>query len=394
MPAAPSPPSSFHEFGIVTLSEFLDDRIVYRDLQPIDPQYQGYNQCARTFGLDPAALPRKTDSSYAKVAVWITEHMQEWRSDTEIEELLFVGDTYATDGVAFEDMIDFARWRGACFICAENLNAEPDMTWDEKQQVATANRWPLLGPWLQELSTRFALDDRTAVIIDIDKTALGARGRNSKVINESRLESLHQALESQLISTGKFSFAEFRLVYDAISRPEFMPLTGDNQDYIVYICLMVTTGIMTIKEVSDLLAQRVSFDHLVRWITTQAENKFSMQMRQLHEQYQMCARNGDCTPFKQFRRQEFLNTVQHMGHLPAGTSPEQRLATELCITQEVRELSLFMRNRGCLLMSLSDKPQEASMPHPRWHKGMQPVHRVLTHAVGTSIQSDLDAIGS
>ncbi len=379
---------------MTTLSEFLDDRIVYRDLQPIDPQYQGYNQCARTFGLDPANLPRKTDPSYAKVAVWIAEHMQERRSDTEIEELLFIGDTYATDGVSFEDMIGFARWRGACFICIEDLTASPGIIWDERQQVATANRWHLLGPWLQELSARFALDDRTAVIIDIDKTALGARGRNSKVINESRLDSLHQALESQLISTGKFSFAEFRLVYDAISRPEFVPLTGDNQDYIVYIGLMVTTGIMTLKEVSGILAQKMSFDHLVRWITTQAENKFSMQMRQLHEQYQMCARNGDCTPFKQFRRQEFLNTVQHMGHLPAGTSPEKRLAEELCITQEVRELSLFMRERGGLLMSLSDKPQEATTPHPRWHKGMQPIHRVFTHAVGTSIQPALDAIGA
>ncbi len=393
MSTASSLPPECREFGTVALSEFLDDRLVYRNLQPIDPQYQGYNQCARTFGLDPVNLPRKADSAYAKVAVWITEHMQEQRSNTEIEELLFIGDTYSTDGVVFEDMVDFARWRGSCFICAEDPNVDPDLTWDEKQQVVTANRWHLLGAWMQELSARFALDERTAVIIDIDKTALGARGRNSKVINESRLESLHQALESQLISTGKFNFAEFRLVYDAISRPEFFPLTSDNQDYIVYIGLMVTTGIMTVKEVSDLLVRKMSFDQLVRWITTQAENKFSMQMRQLHEQYQMCARNGDCTPFKQFRRQEFLNTVQHMGHLPTSVGPDQRLATELCITQEVRELSLFLRERGSLLMSLSDKPQEAVMPHPRWHKGMQPIHRVLTHAVGTSIQPDLDAIG-
>ncbi len=394
MSAAQNPQHEYMEFGMVTLSEFLEDRIVYRNLQPIDPKYKGYNQCARDFGLDPAALPRKTDTSYAKVAVWITEHMQERRSDTEIDELLFIGDTYGTDGVAFIDMVDFARWRGSCFICAEDLSVDPEITWDAKQQVATANRWNLLGPWLQGLNERFALDDRTAVVIDIDKTALGARGRNSKVINEARLESLHQALESQLISTGKFNFEEFRLVYEALSRPEFFPLTGDNQDYIVYISLMVTTGIMTIKEVSDLLTQRMSFDHLVRWISTQAENRFSMQMRQLHEQYQMCARNGDCTPFKQFRRQEFLNTVQHMGQLPSGTSPEQRLAAELCITQEVRELSLFMRERGCLLLSLSDKPQEAAMPHPRWHKGMQPIHRVNTHAVGTSIQPVLDAIGT
>lgn len=382
------------EFGLATLSEFLDDRIVYRDLQPIDRQYQGYVQCARDFGLDPASVPRKPDGSYSKVAVWITEHMQERRSDTEIEELLVIGDTQGTDGVSFEEMVDFALWRGACFICIEAPEEEPALVWDEKQQVATANRWHLLGEWLRQLSDRFALDDRTAILIDIDKTALGACGRNSSVIDEGRFESLHRALEGQLISSGSFSFEEFRLVYDAVSRPEFFPLTGDNQDYIVYICLIVTTGIITLKEVGSLLAQSMSFDQLVRWISTQAENQFSMQMRQLHEQYQMCARNGDCTPFKQFRRQEFLNTVQHMGQLPADASPQDRLQKELCITQEVRELSLYMRDRGCLLMSLSDKPNETAMPHPRWHKGIQPVHRVFTHAVGTSIQPILDSIRS
>ena len=41
---------------------------------------------------------------------------------------------------------------------------------------------------------------------------------------------------------------------------------------------------------------------------------------------------------------------------------------------------------------MSDKPKEASMPHQRWHKGMLPVHRTPTHAVGNSIRERLDAL--
>ena len=91
----------FAVHGLVSLSEFLEDRVVFRDLQPVDRRYQGFNQCARDFALDPSDIPRKTDPDYNKVAVWIVDHMQEQRSDTEIQELLFVGDTRGSDLVAF-----------------------------------------------------------------------------------------------------------------------------------------------------------------------------------------------------------------------------------------------------------------------------------------------------
>lgn len=378
------------EFGLVSLSEFLDDRLIYRDLQPVDRSYQGYVQCARHFGLDPADIPRKTDPEYSKVAVWIVDHMQEHRTDAEIEELLFIGDTYGTDGVAYSKMISFTQWQGSCFICSEDTSVPAQLQWGEQNQIVEANRWSHLVDWMHGLrQSGMALDTRTAVVVDIDKTVLGARGRNDTVIDEARLASLHQALKNQL--TPDFDFTNFRIVYDAISQPEYIALTGDNQDYIIYICLMVLSGVINIREVGNLIQQNMQFDHLVRWISTQVEN-LSMQMRQLHDQYQMCSRNGDRTPFKQFRRQEFLDTAQRMGQLPAGISLAKRLQTEICITQEIRELCLWLQEREVLLLSLSDKPREATMPHKRWHKGLLPLHHIPTHAIGCSIRQALDDI--
>ena len=42
------------------------------------------------------------------------------------------------------------------------------------------------------------LDERTVVVVDIDKTALGAKGRNDQVINEARLEGIFRTMDSVL----------------------------------------------------------------------------------------------------------------------------------------------------------------------------------------------------
>ena len=59
------------------------------------------------------------------------------------------------------------------------------------------------------------------------------------------------------------------------------------------------------------------------------------------------------------------------------------LAEEILITQEVQELALVWKSRGSLIFSLSDKPDEASVPTPELAaSGYQPIHRKETHIVG------------
>jgi hypothetical protein len=47
----------------------------------------------------------------------------------------------------------------------------------------------------------------------------------------------------------------------------------------------------------------------------------------------------------------------------------------------------WLRARGCLVLGLSDKPDEASLPAPALAaQGYLPLHRTPTHAVGQAIE--------
>ena len=94
-------------------------------------------------------------------------------------------------------------------------------------------------------------------------------------------------------------------------------------------------------------------------------------------------KNGDPTPFKDFRRQEFKQTVASMGNLPEDSHVEQLLLKEITITSEVRRAALSWRERGALLFGLSDKPDEASIPNDEMvSQGLKPIHQVETDVVG------------
>ena len=75
-----------------------------------------------------------------------------------------------------------------------------------------------------------------------------------------------------------------------------------------------------------------------------------------------------------------------MGHLSDNASLAERLLEEVCLTREVVEFAQWLRGRGCLLLALSDKPDEATMPSPALaSQGYLPLHRTSTHIIGRSI---------
>ncbi len=75
-----------------------------------------------------------------------------------------------------------------------------------------------------------------------------------------------------------------------------------------------------------------------------------------------------------------------MGLLPDNAPLAQRLVEEICLTREVLDMARWLRGRGCLLMALSDKPDEASLPTPELAaQGWAPLHRAVTHVVGQGI---------
>jgi hypothetical protein len=388
-------PIMMKNFGRARLSDFFGDWVIYRNLEPQDKRLPGLKSAGYKMGLSGDGIPRKLDKEYAKAGLWFAQEAQRLRKVTApLQELLFVGDTLLNDGQAYHNLRNLSGWRSACFIASEKAAQPPAAEIDEEAKLYNANRWAALGSWMEWIfQSGLQVNERTAVIVDIDKTALGAKGRNDQVIDRARLQGIYRTMDSVLGSD--FDRRAFEEQYNELNKARYHFLTGDNQDYLAYICLVLNTGLIKYDEVLQEIQKKslADFEQFVRWVGYVMHSRpVTEGFRQVHEAVGNSVRLGDPTPFKRFRREEFIATVEHMGNMPDDTPVDELLKNEITLTQEVCELSTWLQKRGCLILCLSDKPDEASCPTPQLAGKYAPLHKTETHVVGTSIGSDLAAL--
>lgn len=375
-------------YGRSTISEFLGDNIAYRSLNPLDTRLPSLDELRASVRIPDQGVPRKTSADYANLISHLLKRARALKAPrTNINQLVFVGDTRLNDATAFNNICAAGDWPGVAFICAENVQEKPYaeiLRKEEKRVIYMANRWELLKNFDQLLAKHdFFIDERTAIILDLDKTCLGARGRNDHVINQARVEAAFTTVRTLI---GKdFDSEAFEVSYNLFNTPDFHDFTTDNQDYLVYMCLIVSTGLYKQEQLADDIRSRriFRFDSFLYDVQNHA-NELPAGVREIHQDFYARMRQGDPTPFKAFRAQEFLTTVANMGQLGDEIPLETRLAQEIVITQEVRDRALEWRKRGALLFGLSDKPDEASVPSADLaSQGYLPIHQVETHVVGT-----------
>ena len=374
------------KYGRAAISEFLGDFIVYRNLVPADERLPPLASLRGQAGLAEGQIPRKSEPEYARVIALMVQSARALDSPAEqIQQLVFLGDTRLLDATAFQNICQTSGWSGAAFIGAENMKpAKVDLETAAAGQVLfLANRWDALADF-----ERFCLEKgvtfgpATAVLVDMDKTAIGARGRNAHVIDGARVMAVRETVEGLLRDT--FHPKSFQAAYDLLNQPEFHPFTIDNQDYLAYICLILGAGLYDLDQVAgEVRAGRlVSFEQFIRDVNGRTAD-LPPELAAIHKKIYSSLQAGDPTPFKAFRRSEYRITVGRMGHLAEDAPVEALLAEEIVITQEVRELALKWRGQGALLFGLSDKPDEASVPTEELAaQGYQPIHRTETHIVG------------
>jgi hypothetical protein len=383
-------------FGRARLADYFDDWVIYRNLEPLDRRIPGLKNAGYKMGLNGDQIPRKLDREYAKAAFWFVKEGQRVRGvSTPIQEFLCIGDTLLNDGQAYRNLLDLSDWRGACFIGSEKPAQAPAAEIDEQHNVYSANRWTALASWIEwVLQQGFHLDGRTAVLMDIDKTLLGPKGRNDQVIDRARLQGIFRTMASVL--GENFDRDAFEHQYDELNRARYHFLTGDNQDYLAYICLVLNTGLVKFDEMLQEIQKKSleNFEQFVRWVGYRMLSRpiVGEGFRQVHEAVGNSVRLGDPTPFKRFRREEFVSTVEHMGQMPDNTPLEDLLKEEITLCQEACELSEWLKARGCLLLCLSDKPDEASCPSRQMASKYAPVHKTETHRVGISIANELQLL--
>ncbi len=372
-------------YGQTSVSSFLDDSIVYRNLNSMDDRLPGLQEIAIRLGIDARQVPRKSEPDYARV---MAELLIAARSlDTGkavVQRLVYVGDTRLNDGTAFANLCGAGRWPGIAFIGSENQEPAQRQIIDQGETTTyLANRWALLNDFDDyAVHHGFPFDAATAVVLDLDKTTLGARGRNDRVINQARLSAVRETVESLL--GPDFNPRQFEANYDLFNQTEFHPFTTDNQDYLAYLCLILGSDLFSVPALADAIrnGQLAQFTDFLDQVEARS-GALPERLCDLHDDIYSRVRAGDPTPFKAFRYNEYLATIGRMGSLPDDVSVDRMLAEEIVITQEVRDLASEWRDRGALLFALSDKPDEASVPTGELAQmGFKPIHRMRTHAVG------------
>ncbi len=375
-----------HDYGLTSLHEYLGDQVLFRNLEPANPDLPGLKILAPRAGLPPGRIPRKTEEDYARVIVELLKEAQQQRGISRpIQRILFIGDTRLLDGTAFGNLCLAGGWPGLAFIGSENNKpaSVEVVTHESGQPIYLANRWSALEAF-REYATRqgFAADEATAAIVDIDKTALGARGRNAQVIDRARVVAVQDTVAALL--GDSFDLEAFRSAYDLLNQPEFHSFTADNQDYLAYICLILGSGIQRLDTLLDALrrGEMNSFLQFIRQVD-ERQDTLPANLADIHGEIYTFVQAGDPTPFKAFRRNEYLRTIRCFNSLGEDATLEQRLEQEMLVTQEVRQTALVWKETGALLLGLSDKPDEAATPTPQQAaQGWQPIHRAQTHAVG------------
>lgn len=382
-------PTELQNFGRKSLADIFDDWIVYRDLEPLEARLPGLKSSARLMEISDQRIPRKQEEDYAKAALWLVKKAQEVRGvTTPISELLFIGDSLYNDGQAYRNMHQISGWRGSCFIGTEELDREPAVYIDSDDGTYCATRWGGVVSWAEwMLAQGMSLNEKSAVIVDIDKTALGAKGRNDAVIDEARLEGIYRTMD--LVLAHNFDRGAFERQYRELNHAQYHCITADNQDYLAYICLVLNARLIDfddlVNEVQN--SSMDNFEQFTRWVDIRLMMNpgNSEQLRQVHETVMTNMRIGDPTPFKRFRQQEFITTTERMGTMADHTPVPELLDRELTLTHEVCEVARWLADRGCLLLCLSDKPREASCPDTYLSSEFLPLHKVPTHVVGADI---------
>jgi hypothetical protein len=371
------------------LHDLVGNLVVYRSLDPVDARLPRYVDAWEEMGMPGPITPRKSQPNYARAVTWLIKRARALHApNVDLAEIIYVGDTAMNDGNAFRNLRNAGGWQGYAFIGSDRT---AEYTFEENDGLCVANRWRGLSEFAEYLQrSKARLDPSTVVILDIDETLFGARGRNDRALVGARVAAA-EGVAMEVLGSA-FNSAAFREAYAELNRVRFHPFTADNQDNLVYICLMLSSGIVTLEELREDLASGLvttyrEFMAHVDELRTRMEHPA---VRAVHDDVYARVQAGDATPFKAFRQREYLETVSRLGHLPDRTPASRRLEHEICMTQEVHDFAQWLGARNCLVMALSDKPDLSTMPTAKVAAlGYQPLHWVPTHLMGDSIAGEL-----
>lgn len=342
-----------------TIADLTGDAVFYRDLEPCDPQLPRVAELRARLGMADGPVPRKRDRSYAQLIEALAQAAQAARGGTPLTNLLVLGDT-DNDRLLALHLGELGPVTAYGFIGEDRPVAPEALTL--QGTIATATRWHLVETWAAELEAQGLDWTRTALLIDIDKTLLGPRGRSDGAIDDARAEGA-LAVAATLAGPG-LDVPAFRRTYAELCHRQWHGFTLDNQDYVVATALLAVAGALDLEELATQVAAGMppSFAATLAAATLDVPPWLAV----LHADLRERVAEGDPTPFKAFRRAELTATLARMAD------------GRLTLCDVLLDLGQRLSDRGALCMAASDKPAESALPSPeQLAVGMRPLHRML-----------------
>jgi hypothetical protein len=339
-----------------TIADLTGDAVLYRDLEPCDPSLPRLDDLRAALGEPLGPPPRKRDAGYARIMLAMARAAQAARGGPPLTTVAVLGDT-ENDRLLATHLRDLGELASYGFIGEDRPVAPEAMTW--QGDTATATRWHLITPWAAHLERQGVDWAGAALLIDIDKTLLGPRGRSDGAIDDARAEA---ALIVAADLAPGLEVPAFRRLYGELCRKEWHAFTLDNQDYVVATALLLTTGAADFERLRALV-ESGDPGGFAAFLKATGPTVIP-ELAPLHEELRARVAAGDPTPFKAFRRAELTTTVARMAD------------GRLTICGVLFELCQSLAEQGALCLAASDKPAESALPTAEQvAAGFLPLHR-------------------
>lgn len=319
-----------------TLNDIFNNYIVFRELNPINKSLPSFEEIKAKLHLE--SLPRKKDKEYALVLKEIL------KSALSFSNIIYIGDTFLSDLTVVENLKDLGI--DVFGVITDESVSETSSPHD---YIVFNNSWSRLEEIVLD-----KIREKTILLVDIDKTAIGAHGRNHLPIDKARTDAIVSLAENVFMRNFHESEKEnFLKLYKSIHTKELLNFTQDNQDIVSIVTLIIYSGILSLQEFYK-ASRENTFEEFVENISV-PENLGNL----IHEVKENLKQKSP-TLFPTFRKIELEKTIARMDFLPDETPLQIIFNEEILITGEVYRIGKYALSKGAVVFGVSDKPEIAS----------------------------------
>ncbi|MDD5263795.1 MAG: hypothetical protein PHU43_03065 [Candidatus Bipolaricaulis sp.] len=367
--------------GEGAIQDVVGDRILYRNLIPVNRRLPGIDELREKLGILAGEHPRKGTERHARVVAEIVQAAaRQAGTANDLARWVYVGDTRQSDGATFRGLCQVTGRPGWAFIAGECDEPGSEQRHADSRLVF-AHSWAEIDAFFAAAGAAgFGCGSNTAVIVDLDKTLFGARGRNDHVVDGTRTAA---ALSVVCEAVGSTEPAGLANVYAEINHSRFRGFVEDNQDVVVYLSTLVVSGSVPLSDLEGRGSDQAGkgFRAFLEEVNRR-RSSLSPGMRSFHDAVYGRALAGCPTLVPAFRRAEYRETVARMSGAAAGAPVDQLLQKRVVITGEVWDVLRAWQERGALVFALSDKPDEAAFPSAEAPVDARPIHATPTCIIG------------